>query len=292
MKHILLGDFKNYKPKQARQYIRPVEDFIDEALIIAENGLADSGDKLCWEKTHNKIGFIEGQVTVWTGLSSNGKSMVMGQVAAWLAKETSVLIASMEMPAWESTLRMMTQANGSTPDKTFADKFINRTHDNLWIYDKTDDVESSDILLMIDWAAEMQGIKHIMIDSIMCCGIDDNDLNAQKEFMNQLTTRAKKYKIHIHLVAHSRKEPVGVKNFVPDTLGDIAGSSKIGNLAHNVFCIHLNKNKDKNPRDADGYLMVIKNRTLQWTGSFAFWYHKESYQWLEDYPMYDLPMNW
>lgn len=292
MKHILLGDFKNYKPKQARQHIRPVEDFIDEALTIAENGLADSGDKLCWEKTHNKIGFIEGQVTVWTGLSSNGKSMVMGQVAAWLAKETSVLIASMEMPAWESTLRMMTQANGSTPDKTFADKFINRTHDNLWIYDKTDDVESSDILLMIDWAAEMQGIKHIMIDSIMCCGIDDNDLNAQKEFMNQLTTRAKKYKIHIHLVAHSRKEPVGVKNFVPNTLGDIAGSSKIGNLAHNVFCIHLNKKEDKNPRDADGYLMVIKNRTLQWTGSFAFWYHKESYQWLEDYPMYDLPMNW
>ena len=181
MNKVLLGDFKNYEAKQQRQYIRPIEEFIDEALLISENGLADSGDKLCWEKTHNKIGFIEGQVTVWTGLSSNGKSMVMGQVACWLAKETSILIASMEMPAWESTLRMMTQANGKAPTRAFKDEFIQKTNNNLWIYDKTDDVESKDILAMVDWAAEVQQIKHIMIDSIMCCGIDENDMNAQKK---------------------------------------------------------------------------------------------------------------
>lgn len=292
IKQVLLGDFKNYKAKAQRQFIRPIEDFVDDAIKIHQNGLINTGDKMPWEKTHDKVRFLEGQLSVWTGLSSNGKSLVMGQVAAWLAKDTSVLIASMEMMAWETTIRILNQTSGGDINDQFRNEFIEKTNDRLWIYEKTDDVESEDILAMIDWAAEVQGIKHIMVDSIMCCGIDDNDLNAQKQFMNQLTTRAKRHKIHIHLVAHSRKEPIGVKNFIPNSLGDIAGSSKIGNLAHNVFCVHRNKIKDENSRDPDGWIMVVKNRTISWTGNLAFWYNSDSEQWLEDYPMYNQPMKW
>jgi twinkle protein len=292
MNNIRYEDFKNYKPKEQRQYIKPISDFIDEAMEIANNGVNNVGDTLPWDKTKDKVRFDGGEVTIWTGLSSNGKSMVMGQMAVWLSKHTKVLIASMEMKGSQTTHRIMCQASGGDMSNYFRHEFENRTSLNLWLYDRTDDVESKDVLAMVDWSAEVLGIKHILIDSIMMCGIDDNDLNAQKEFVSALTTRAKKYNVHIHLVAHSRKEPVGTKHFIPSSISDIAGSSKIGNLATNILCIHLNKDKDKSERDPSGWMIVVKNRNIQWTGKCSFWYHESSYQWLEDYPMYGQPMRW
>lgn len=298
MNKLLLGDFKNYQAKEARQYIRPASDFIDDARELLEKGVHLTGDTLPWEKTKDKFRFREGEVTVWTGLRSNGKSMIMGQVALWLTNQSSVLIASMEMEGRKTIARMLRQGYGSPkPSATFYDEFQERTNDRLWIYDQTDEVTQQDMLNMVDWAAEMQGIKHIMIDSLMACGVNQEDGEDQKQFFFKLTTRAKKYRIHIHIVAHSRKEPIGVSNFFPD-IGDVSGSAKIGDLASNCLIVHLNKKKKRDLDDGkmvsydepDGFLRVAKQRDHDFSGTFGFWYHANSNQWTEEYS--DTPMKW
>jgi len=298
MKKLQLEEFKNYKAKQQRQHIVPASDFLSKAQTLLNDGIHLTGDKMPWEKTHDKFRFREGELTIWSGINGNGKSQVMGQVALWLSKHTPVLIASMEMKAEITVARMVRQASGvAKPDSSFYTQFRDNTDDNLWLYDQTDTVDSEDILAMIDWSAERLNIKHIMIDSLMMCGVNQDDNESQKNFVAHLTTKAKQHNIHIHLVTHARKSPVGQKNYFPDKF-DIAGSAAISNLAFNILIVHLNEekkcdidnNKPTSYTDPDGYLRVAKQRNGEFTGVCKFWYHSESLQWTEEYS--DLPMKW
>jgi len=298
MRKLKLEEFKNYKAKEQRQYIRPASDFLEQAQTLLNDGIHLTGDKMPWEKTHDKFRFRGGELTIWSGINGNGKSMVMGQVALWLAKHTSVLIASMEMKAEITVARMIRQASGiDKPSADFYPKFKEKTDDNLWLYDQTDTVDSQDILAMIDWAAERLNIKHIMIDSLMMCGVNQDDNESQKNFVAQLTTRAKHHNIHIHLVTHARKAPVGSKDYFPNKF-DIAGSAAISNLAFNILIIHLNEKKKRaienneptSYTDPDGFMRIAKQRNGEFTGICGFWYHDSSLQWTEEYS--DKPMEW
>jgi twinkle protein len=288
--NIRLEEFKNYQAQKQRQLIKPASDFLARAQVLLENGISHTGDKMPWERTHDKFRFREGEVTIWSGVNGNGKSMVMGQVALWLTKTTSVLIASMEMKGEITVARMCRQAYGhSKPDPSFYDRFKDETDLRLWIYDATDTVETHDIYAMIDWAAEQKGVKHIMIDSLMMCGVNQDDNESQKQFIGSLTTKAKQHNVHIHLVTHCRKAPAGIKNFFPDKF-DIAGSSAISNLAFNIIIIHLNEQKQRDKQnneptawdEPDAWMRVVKQRNGDWLGTWGFWYEPESLQWTDD----------
>ncbi|MBT6930483.1 MAG: AAA family ATPase [Candidatus Marinimicrobia bacterium] len=291
MNHVSVDDFRNYKSQSQRQLIKPASDFLDEAMAMLDDGVHLTGDKLPWEKTHNLFRFRMGEVTIWSGINGNGKSLVMGQAALWLAKDTNVLIASMEMKGSMTIARMLRQGyGGRKPTQDFRQKFEDVTDLRLWIYDQTDVVQSEDIMSMIDWSAEQKGIKHIMIDSLMMCGVDQEQGETQKRFVAELCTKAKEFNIHIHLVTHARKSPVGAKNYIPGKF-DISGSASITNLAFNVILIHLNDEKRKaienkssySYTDPDGLFIVDKQRNGEFTGKFGFWFHDESLQWIDNY---------
>jgi twinkle protein len=222
----------------------------------------------------------------------------MGQVALWLAKETNVLIASMEMKGAMTIARMLRQGyGGRKPTQEFKHQFEDATDLRLWIYDATDVVQSEDIMAMIDWSAEQKGVKHIMIDSLMMCGVDQEKGESQKAFVAELCTKAKEFDIHIHLVTHARKSPVGIKNYIPSKF-DIAGSASITNLAFNVILIHLNSEKKDaiqnqtaySYSDPDGAMIIDKQRNGEFTGKWGFWFHEESLQWVDNYD--GIAMRW
>jgi twinkle protein len=298
MNSITIDDFRNYKAQSQRQLIRPASDFIDEAMAMLDDGVHLTGDKMPWEKTHNDFRFRTGEVTIWSGINGNGKSLVMGQVALWLAKETNVLIASMEMKGAMTIARMLRQGyGGRKPTQEFKHKFEEATDLRLWIYDATDVVQSEDIMAMIDWSAEQKGVKHIMIDSLMMCGVDQEQGESQKAFVAELCTKAKEFDIHIHLVTHARKSPAGIKNYIPSKF-DIAGSASITNLAFNVILIHLNGEKKEaiqnqtaySYSDPDGAMIIDKQRNGEFTGKWGFWFHEESLQWVDNYN--GIAMRW
>jgi len=291
MNNVSASEFRGYKAKSPRQFIKPVEDFLEEAEEILSQGIHLTGDKTPWPMLDNRFRFREGEVTIWSGYNGSGKSMVMGQCALYMADESSVLIASMEMKGSVTVARMLRQGfGGRHPNKFFIDKFKKRTENKLWIYDQTDNVAVSDIMSMIDWAAEKKGVKHIMIDSLMMCGVNQEVGDSQKNFMAQLCTKAKEFNIHIHLVAHSKKPPQGLKNYIPNRY-DISGSAKIADLAFNVIIINPNEKKKKdremnNPTawdDPDGWFIVDKQRNGEWTGNFGFFFHGESLRCTEEY---------
>ena len=291
-------DFRDFMAQSQRQSIRPASDFVDEAMDILVNGVNSVGDKLPWPKTHDLFRFREGELTIWAGVNGNGKSLVMGQTALWLMRHTPVLVASMEMSPRQTVARMLRQGSSmEVPNNEFAEDFKSITDLNLWIYDQTGSVKPEKIIGMIHWAAQEKGIKHIMIDSIVKCGINQESNEAQKNFVDALCWAAKHYNIHIHLVNHMRKPSGMAKDFVPDKFS-IKGAGEITDLADNVLIVHRNAEKKDaiqngdpyNQTDADGFIFCNKQRNGEWEGMFSFWWHEASQQWLEEYQ--SKPMNW
>ena len=123
-------DLLKFEALQQSQSIRPASDFMEEAMERLERGVKIYGDPMPWQKTHDDFRFREGEVTIWAGVNGQGKSLVMGQTAIWLAKKRRVLIASMEMLGSATVARMLRQASGmEKPTRDFMDKFDAYTND-------------------------------------------------------------------------------------------------------------------------------------------------------------------
>ena len=246
MKIIEDDDFAEFEAKLEAPFVRPASFWKDEYLGYDDPAI--SGDKLPWIKTHDMIRFRPEEITVWGGYSGSGKSLLLGQAMLHIMKTKRVLIASMEMPPMATIWRMNLQTgmihDPSLPNPAVKKAFMNWTDDKLWIYDQIDAVSYEKILAMMRYATSKHGIDHIVIDSLMLCGISGDDYNRQKDFVAMLCYVAKKYKTHIHLVCHTRKPDGEAGELKAPTKYQIFGSSDITNLAHNVMVVFRNKAKE------------------------------------------------
>lgn len=290
-------DFLQFLGLQERQYIEPTSTFINEIKDRFAGGYEIKGDKLPWEKTHDKVGLRPGEVSIWAGVNGHGKSLVLGQVMLWIPRNIKCLIASLEMKPAATLERMCRQSKGgSIPDAQYVEEFTEKT-DNMFIYDQTDTVEPNRILGMCYYAAEKLEINHIVLDSLMKCGISPEDYPRQKDFVDRLCWCAKTTDIHIHLVHHIRKS--GSESERPDKF-DIKGAGEITDLVDNVFIVHRNKRKERNAeidnsdpkiaKQPDQTLRIAKQRHGEWEGTFGLWFHRPSTQFINS-PS-SLPMTW
>lgn len=261
-------DFLDYMGLQESQYLEPASTWLDELLHYDE--FRASGDLLPWEKTHSTVQYRPGEVSLWGGYNGSGKSLLLSQCMVHWMQNSKAVIASLEMKPRDTLNRMLLQT-GQNQKPTNEDKtqFTVWTADRLWIYDQLDQVPFDRILGMIRYSAKELGVKHIVIDSLMKCGIDDSDYDGQKNFVDHLCWIAKNENVHIHLVAHMRKR--GSENEVPGKF-DFFGSSAITNLVDQVMVIWRNKEKEivvgnggtwdggTSGYDCDVLLRVVKNR--------------------------------
>ncbi len=226
--------------------------------------------------------FRDGEVTLWTGVSGNGKSTFLAYLSTCLSAAGLITFhASMEMRA-ETTLRKTGTAfwgeagvakNEITPDQftswlmEFGDKFC--------FADRVGYIEADELFQMMDFSFRRFGATHFMIDSLMrVAGLEEN-APAQGEFMNRLANFAKSTGTHVHLVAHPRKIAPGQRAGT----SDIKGSSLIGNNADNIVGIARNQEKWDLEKDGetdpetlrsmhDAEITVEKQRESGWTGTF------------------------
>jgi len=283
-------DLLEFTGKQESQSICNYVDFQSATINRIQQGTKVFGDAMPWDKTLDKFRFRPGEITIWAGVNGNGKSLVMGQCALWLMPYTGVLIASMEMKPAATMARMVRQASGyENPSKGYMEKFFADSH-KLWIYDQLDTVESDRILGMCHYAATECGVKHIMIDSMVKCGISPDDYAKQKEFVDKLTWVAKRYDIHVHLVVHMRKGANETE--IPDKFS-VKGAGEITDLCDNLLIVARNLKKDRKVRELkngksldpdiekqpDCFLRVAKQRHGEWEGMWGFWWHSPSQQW-------------
>ena len=282
MKQLNDIDFIEFVGKLESQYLAHLSDC--NAGIKERSGGANNnfGDVLPWAKTHENFRFRPCEVTLYAGINGHGKSMLTSHVVAHLCKTTTCLVASLEMPLAATGHRMVRQMVGNdTPTTEIIDKALTWLDDKLWVYDQLDTVEPERIFGMIVYALKELKIQHVVIDSLMKCGIMDDDYNGQKQFVDRLCWAAKTYGGHIHLIHHIRK--TRSEEEIPDKF-DVMGASALTNLVDNVFIVHRNKAKEKQeqPEDdqPDARLIIAKQRHGEWEGSIKLWFDKSSQQYL------------
>lgn len=180
------------------------------------------------------------------------KSTVSGTLALNAVQEgLSVCAYSGELPAEVYLEWIMLQA---TESKYIGYKTDQRTGQNLctispliqqrireWIdgkfflYDNScimDEKQEESILKVFEACARRYGCKLFILDNLMSALTSaDEENKAQAKFMARIKAFASKYKVHVIVVAHPRKEKADA-TFTNDS---VAGSSVITNLADNVI---------------------------------------------------------
>lgn len=289
MAHFLTDiDFADYmEATDAQHSVRRPTDYVDEVISYFTQPDELKGAKLPWPKTYSDIRIRGGEVSLWNGINGHGKSLLLGQVCmALMGQNEPVCIASFEMKPAKTLQRMCRQAFAAdSPDIDFIRAFHKMTDNRLWLYDQQGTVQSQKILAMSRYCADKLGVKHVVIDSLMKCGIKEDDYNTQKAFIDQLTACARDHNIHIHLVTHARK---GDNEMAPPNKMDVKGSGAITDQVDNVFTVWRNKGKERaiqeggnySAQDPDALLICDKQRNGEWEGKVALWFDNRSWQFL------------
>lgn len=214
-------------------------------------------------------------------------SMALSQVMLSLATQGEPsCIASLEMRPVASLARMARQAVGTEqPSPRAIRDFSGLIRGQMWLYDQQGTIRYERMLAVVRYAREALHVKHFVIDSLMKCGINSDDYNAQKRMVDALSTYARDSGLHIHLVAHSRKRESEAA--VMDKF-DIKGASEITDMADNVFTLWRNKAKEakvekgvetEEDRAApDAVLACDKQRHGEWEGRIALWFNRRCQQ--------------
>ena len=269
---------------QESQFLESPTYFRDRVRDRLLLGVENFGDCLPWRKTMKLFRARPGEVTIWSGINGHGKSMVLGMASLWFLEVTKVCIASLEMTPESTIQRMLKQAAGTdSPSIEFLDRWLESVEGSLWVYDQLDSLPSDRVLAMCHYAINKLECKHIVIDSLMKCGIGEEDYQAQGDFVDKLCWIAKKYSVHIHLVHHMRKGRS--EDDMPDKF-DVKGASRITDMVDNLIIVHRNKSKERRlsqgkaveELEPDTRLRIAKHRHGEWEGDIALYFDVPSQQ--------------
>jgi twinkle protein len=157
----------------------------------------------------------------------------------------------------------------------------------LWFYDQQGTTNAQQVIAMARYCAVKLGITHVFIDSLMKCVPSEDDYNAQKYFVDELTALARDHNIHIHLIHHIRKL---TSEEVTPNKNDIKGTGSIADQVDNVLLVWRNKKKEHSAQAGnsvdnatpDAMLMCEKQRNGESEDWYSLWFHKDSHQFLEN----------
>lgn len=293
-------DFSLYaEAESCAQHIFSPKDYADELVEFFWSPEQEMGQIMPWLKTHAHIRFRPAEVSLWVGVNGHGKSLALGQVALGLVPQRQkVCIASLEMKPRTTLARMCRQAyGGSKPPEKFIREFGETTDQWLWFYDYQGVVKPETALGLIRYSATKLECTHFVLDSLVKCGIGEEDYERQKTFVDQLCAAAKDTGVHIHLVAHSKK--LLDESRQPGKM-DVKGSGAITDQVDNVFSWWRNKpkedkarrgpSKDYDETEPDAVLACDKQRNGEWEGRVGFFFERASLQFVESFQGHPLDL--
>jgi len=265
--------------------LRPAVDFMDAVAREFYPGPEDRvGFDTPWPSLAGKLKFRPSEVVLVNGINGHGKSQVLGHlVLEAVAGQERACIASMEMPAPKWLRRLCMQAGATNEPslpylKTMGEWFCDR----VWVYDRVGTAKTDKMLEVFAYARRRYGVTIFAIDSLLKCGIGEDDYVGQKRFVEALCDFAMEHSVTIFLVTHSRK--MESEHMQADKM-DVKGSGSITDLASTVLTVWRNKRKEESPDEhqdeADVILSCQKQRHGDWEGRKWLWFDKRTYQYLE-----------
>lgn len=199
-----------------------------------------------FDPTGERLRFYPGGFTVWSGFPGAGKTTLLRQLVCQLLRATDddpmagpgVFVCSLEEEPQDVLIRhaevaCATREISENGLQWCADLWAQKL--KLWNYrPMEDDARHLKILAAIRVLARDHGVRHAIIDSLMCLDVSSADYEAQRLFAGAVARTALASGVHIHLVAHPRKPQNGQQDL--DT-SDVAGSADIGRKADNVLFV-------------------------------------------------------
>lgn len=176
-----------------------------------------------------------GGVTIWSGFPGTGKTTLLRQLVCHLMhKNTGVFLASLEEEPMDVFYRLACVALGTNdPCEDGLQWCADVWADRLRLWSGSDTARSAHMLAAIRVLAK-EGVRHAVIDSLMCLDVHNGDWEGQRQFANAMRQTARSSGVHIHLVAHPRKLVSAEQE--PD-LNDVAGAREIGGLSDNILFV-------------------------------------------------------
>ena len=278
-------------PEQLRQ----ASEFAD--ALVAEFTVkpgAEYGIRLPWAKAENRVVLRPEEVSVWLGVNGHGKSQGMGQITLGaLAQDFRCCVASMEFKPVKWLKRMVRQAAAcELPSAAYVRHIAHWFHDKLWVFEATGTAKVDEILEVFAYAARRYGVQFFLIDNLAKCGLDEDDYNGQKAFVDRLGDFARSYGVHVALVHHMRKPK---DENAPGSKMDAKGTGAITDMVDTVAVWWRNKPKEAAIKAArmkqqqpdpevvdkpDGLLIFGKQRNGEEEPTLGLWFDQASMQFL------------
>lgn len=201
--------------------------------------------------------FYPGGVTIWSGFPGAGKTTLLRQtICHFLARGSSVFLASLEEDPSDVLVRLASTAAASESSAHQMQWFIDAYQQRFRMWGVIGIAQHAQLLAVITQLAK-EGIRHAVIDSLMCLDVANDDFEGQRRFANLVAATARAAKIHIHLVAHPRKLVSANQEL---DLNDVAGARELGGVADNVLFVQRQPSQQAYGPSADVTPMCVAIR--------------------------------
>lgn len=233
-------------------------------------------------ETYDWLRFRPGELTLWTGRNGHGKSAFLSQSLITIMSGCSmtrydgsggevdiagqrVCVFSGELPGQRQAKRMIHQIGGvKHPSEGLIHHVFDWLDDKMWVFDMVGTANVDRLVEVFTYAYRRYGMTQFVIDSLMTTDVPVDGpkaLSEQKKFMQKISTFAKQYQVHVHLVAHPRKSE---HDWDQAGKSDVGGSGDLTNMAENVVSVWANLRDpfavDYDPEELDGKVTLRKQR--------------------------------
>jgi twinkle protein len=250
-----------------------------------------------WETLNHNFAFREAELTIVNGVNGHGKTEVVGHMVLEAMRQgVRSCVASLELKPGILLKRLTRQSTClQLPSELEIQSAFKFYDDRLWLFGLTGTAKADRLLEIFEYANRRYGIQLFIIDSLMKCGIGDDDYNGQKAFVDAVCDFKNRTNSHVIMVTHSRKSDSEEK---PTGKMDVKGTGAITDLTDNLFIIWRNKAREKaiqkrqqqqplNEKEeaallgSGSILMLEKQRNGEgWEGGIPLFLHEKSHQFL------------
>lgn len=248
--------YEKYQPYKEPEYKEETAELGKKWLTLRDIKTVKDSDRFA---IHTGIyaldralgGLFEGETTLLSGINASGKTAILNQIILTAIQQNvpsalwSGELEASRLKGWICQTAAGKQNVHKIPDRDNAyevnDDVISKIEEwvdeRLLIYNNNYGNNCEQIITDIIKTIEEKGVKFIVLDNLMALSLDElvGDKNErQKQLMLRLDAVAKKYKVHILIIAHPRKEA----NFQLLRKESISGSSDLTNIVWNLLLIH------------------------------------------------------
>lgn len=263
--------------------LRTPMSYVDEVVALFSGPQVSlTGATLPWPSLEDKVRLRPSELSVWTGINGHGKSDLLGHVIVDLIKQGErVCVFSGEIKPKVMLQRLTKQACATGAPTEGYVRAANAWMDgSMWIFDKTGNADQNALFEAFRYAAKRYRVTHFFVDSLLKCGLAEDDYTGQKRFIEQLCDFKNEFNVHVHLVAHARKGQD--ESRAPGKM-DIRGGAALTDLPDNVFSVWRNKGKEEKGEltgegDRDAELRCLKQRATGDEPLMRLWFDKNSLQ--------------